>query len=177
MADEKKAKTPRYDVMITGGPGYKAPNDAIRSVIMMLAFRGFAKPTDEAIAEDWLEVYMEPGVSASEVFFKTAYNGPQPVFYEAIVRAGQEPMTAEYGPTGTPLYFMIEFRGCIFKEPLGPFRKILLDSLHLRANVHVREHAGLPSHKVVPEDEAPIDKKKHKREIGPGLVGSKVDEW
>ena len=45
--------TPRYDVMIVpSSPGFKAATNLIRTMVQTLAFRGFAKPIDEAIGKD-----------------------------------------------------------------------------------------------------------------------------
>lgn len=168
---------PRYDVMIVpSSPGFKAATNLIRTMVSTLAFRGFATPVDEAVAKDWVEIYMEPGPAAHEVFHKTGYSGPQPVFHEAIFRAGDQPAELEYGPKAVPVYVYLEFRGCVFKEPLGPFRKLLLNALHLRAVVHFREHTALPPHKNINDGDEPVDVEK-KKERGPGTVGSDVQEW
>ncbi|OIP30791.1 MAG: hypothetical protein AUK47_24135 [Deltaproteobacteria bacterium CG2_30_63_29] len=168
---------PRYDVMIVpSSPGFKAATNLIRTMVQTLAFRGFAKPIDEAIGKDWVEIYMEPGPAAHEVFHKTGYAGPMPVFHEAVFRAGDQPAELDYGPQSVPIYVYLEFRGCVFQEPLGPFRKLLLNALHLRALVHVREHTALKPHLSVPEGDGPIDPDK-KKERGPGTVGSDVQEW
>lgn len=167
----------RYDVLvIPSNAGFRAAGNAIRSVVMSLNFRGFAKPVEEAIASDWAEIYCEPGPAAHEVFYERAYTGPEPVFKECVVYAGNEPAELDYGPP-RPVYFMIEFRGCVYKEPLGPFRKLLMDSVNFRASVHVREHAGLKPHRTVADDEAPGEPAKKKRERGPGLAGTEVEEW
>ena len=171
--DEKSL--PRYDVMITAqNAGYRAPRVAIGNMVQMLAFRGIASPVDEAIAENWIEIYFEPGVSSHEIFLPKQYDGPHPVFYEALLRFETDPFHAEYGKTETPLYWCLEFRGCLFKEPLGPFRKLLSDTLNLRPEVHTRPHTKLPPHREVSEDEMPIEKLKTAR--GPGLAGTDVEE-
>ena len=170
--------TPRYDVMIVAtNPGYRAADGTLRSLVSTLAFRGFAKPVDEALHKEWLEIYFEPGPAASEVFHKTAYEGPQPVFHEAMLRASDEAFAPEYGPTSQSFHLMLEFRGCVFKEPLGPFRKLLLEAVHIRPKVYFRPHESLPPHKTVNEEDQPEDPRKKKRERGPGLAGTEVDEW
>lgn len=166
----------RYDVLVLpANAGFRAANNAIRSMVMTLNFRGFAKPVDEAITKDWVEIYCEPGPAAHEVFYERAYTGPDPVFHECMVYAGSEPIELDYGPQ-RPVYFCLEFRGCVFQEPKGPFRKLLKDSLHFRATVFVREHTELPPHRSA-DDEKPVDPKKAKKERGPGGVGSDIEEW
>ncbi|MDX9722891.1 MAG: hypothetical protein RBU37_19230 [Myxococcota bacterium] len=168
--------TPRYDVMILSErAGYRAPGNALRTMVNMLAFRGFAQPYEEAVAKDWLEIYMKPGPAAHEVFHKYAYDGEQPVFHEAVLRADERGFLPEYGPTEITQFFMIEYRACVYTDPLGPFRKLLLDSLHLRVAVYQRPHLALPPHATVAEDERPEEKKK--RERSAGLAGTEVDEW
>ncbi len=172
-----EAENPRYDVLVVSErAGYRAPNAAIRSMVHTLAFRGFANPVDEAIAQRWVEIYLEPGPAAHELFHEFVYHGPQPIFYDAVLRFEEEAFFADYGPTKVPLHWALEFRGCLFKEPLGPFRKVLLESLNLRAAVFHRPHQGpLPPHREVSEEEKPVEKKR--RERGAGLVGTEVDEW
>ena len=173
---EKEYQVPRYDVLITSEKaGYRAPKVAIGTLVRMLALHGFADPVDEAVAENWVEIYFKPSVSSHEIFYKYDYNGPE-VFLEAVMRfEDKKPFFAEYGNTKRPLYWALEFRGCVYQSPLGPFRKMLLEGLNIRVAVDVRPHKEpMPPHRIVPEEEKPIDKKK--RERGSGLAGTDVME-
>ena len=166
----------RYDVMITSErPGYKPPKVAFGTMVQQLAFRGFANPVDEAVAETWVEVYFEPGPAAHEVFLEKEYSSEEPVFHELVLRVQDKPFFCDYTDTpNRPLYWCIEFRGSRFRNPLGAFRKLFLDAFSLRIAVNSRDAQPAPEHRVVPEDELPLEKKK--RERGAGLAGTDVEE-
>ncbi len=166
----------RYDVMITSErAGYRPPKAAIGAMVQQLAFRGFASPVDEAIAETWTEIYFEPGPAAHEIFLEKEYNDDAPVYREVMMRFCEKPFFCDYSDTPKrPLYWAIEIRGTRFANPLGAFRKLFLDALNLRVSVAARPAAPLPPHLTVPEDEQPVDRKK--RERGRGLAGTEVEE-
>lgn len=166
----------RYDIMITSErAGYRPPKAAIAAVVQQLAFRGFASPVDEAIAETWTEIYFEPGPAAHEIFLEKEYDDSIPVYREIMMRFCDKPFTCDYSDTPQrPLYWGIEIRGARFTNPLGSFRKLFLDAINLRIAVAVRPAQPLPPHLVVPDDEKPVDKKK--RERGRGLAGTEVEE-
>lgn len=166
----------RYDVMITSErAGYRPPKAAVGAMVQQLAFRGFASPVDEAIAETWTEIYFEPGPAAHEIFLEKEYNDDAPVYREVMMRFCEKPFFCDYSDTpNRPLYWAIEIRGSRFANPLGAFRKLFLDALNLRVSVAARPAEPLPPHLVVPEDELPVDKKK--RERGRGLAGTEVEE-
>jgi len=188
MADKKPRLKPssvktdvsddeRYDVLIVpANAGFRPAVKAIRSIVMTLNFRGFASPVDEAVHTDWAEIYCEPGPASHEVFHKGPWTGPRPIFLECMVRAGTEEAEFDYGPD-RPVYFAIEFRGCLFKEPLGPFRKLLKDSLNFRSRVYYRDHESLPPHRTVGDEDGPEDPASKRRERGPGIAGSDIEEW
>ena len=73
-----------------------------------------------------------------------------------------------------PLYWSIEIRGARFTTPIGAFKKLFLDAINLRITTAYRDAQPIPPHKVVPEDEKPIEKKK--RERGSGIAGTDVEE-
>ena len=181
-ADEKEAVSlvsdgiARYDVMITSErAGYRPPKAAVMAMVQQLAFRGLASPVEEAIAETWAEIYLSPGVSSHEIFIEKAYTSEAPVYHEAVMKFAEKPFFCEYSETPhRPLYWCIEFRGSRFAQPLGSFRKLFMDALNLRVSVSVRDAAPIPPHRVVPEDELPVEKKKHER--GAGRAGCEVQE-
>jgi len=181
FADEQpqlteRAPSPRYDILIVSGrAGYRAAGGALRTLVQMLAFRGFAQPYDEAIAKDWLEIYMKPGPAGHEIWNEHAHVLELPVYNEGIVRADERGFTAPFGGLVAPLYFSITFYGCVYKEPLGPFRKLMMDSLNLRIAVYTQPAGEIPSRSTVGDDEKPEEKKK--RERGNGVAGTEVDEW
>ena len=155
--------------------GYRPPKAAVMSMVQQLAFRGLASPVEEAIAETWAEIYFSPGVSSHEIFIEKAYTSEAPVYHEAVMKFAEKPFFCEYSETPhRPLYWCIEFRGSRFAQPLGSFRKLFMDALNLRVSVSVRDAAPIPPHRVVPEDELPVEKKKHER--GAGLAGCEVQE-
>ena len=168
----------RYDIMlISGSTGHVLPDQAIRSMLQTLVFRGFCLPYEEALHERWIEIYMKPGPAGHEPFQKGIYAGPDPVYHEAIVYAGEDAIVAPYGPQNRELNFMLEFRGCVFSSILGPLRKLFSDSLHIRLQAYTREFTELPPHREVAEGEERKDRKKKKKDRTAGTVGMRVDEW
>jgi len=175
-APAPKDNIKRYDIIITSErAGYRPPRAAVAAMVQQLAFRGFAKPVDEAIAEKWTEIYFEPGVSAHEIFIEKAYESDIPVFEELCFRFSEKAYFCDYTSTPQrPLYWSIEIRGCRFTNPIGVFRKLFIDAINLRIDVAHRDFTALPPHAVVPPDEVPVEKKK--RERSSGLAGTEVQE-
>ena len=174
VAENERIK--RYDVMITSErAGYRPPKAAVAAMVQQLAFRGFASPVDEAIAEKWTEIYFEPGPAAHEIFLEKGYNSNEPVYHEMMMRFCEKPFYCDYAENPKrPLYWGIEIRGSRFQNPFGAFKKLFLDAFSLRISVADRPAQPLPEHLTVPEDEAPIERKK--RERGHGLAGTEVEE-
>ena len=169
-------KIQRYDLMITSErAGYKPPKYGVVAIVQQLAYRGFASPVDEAIAETWTEIYFEPGPAAHEIFLEKNYTDEAPVFHELRLRFSAKPFFCDYSQTPKrPLYFAIEILGSRFKAPIGAFRKLFLDALNLRIATDFHDAEPIPPRKEVPEDEKPFEKKKHER--GAGLAGTDVEE-
>ncbi len=167
---------PRYDVMITSErAGYKPPKVAFGGMVQQIAFRGFANPVDESIAEKWIEVYFEPAYAAHEIFIERAYTSEEPVFKELVLRVQDKPFFCDFSSTPKrPLYWCIEIRGSRFKDPIGAFKKLFLDAFNVRVSVDVCDARPIPEHRVVSDDEKPIEKKK--RERGAGMAGTEVEE-
>ena len=170
-------KTPRYDITITSErPGYKPPKAALAAMVSQIAYRQFAIPVEEAIAETWTEIYFQPGVAAHEIFLEKAYTSSLEVFKEICLKCADKPFTCDYSKTPLrPLYWAIEIRGSRYKDILGSFRKIFQEAFNLRIETAIRDFAGLPEHKTVPVEEVPPEKKKHEK--GRGLVGTSVEEY
>ena len=166
----------RYDVVITSErAGYKPPKAALGAMVQQLAFRGFANPVDEAIAENWVEVYFEPGPAAHEIFIEKEYNSAEPAFKEIVVKVYDKPFVCDFSETPKrPLYWAIEIRGSRFKAPIGSFRKLFLEAFNLRIAVCSCDAQPMPPHRIVPEDERPVEKKR--RERGAGLAGVNIEE-
>lgn len=166
----------RYDIMITSErPGYRPPKAAVYAIVSQLALRGLASPVDEAIAETWTEIYFEPGPTAHEIFLEKGYSDDAPVYHEIIMRFADKMYFCDYSETPQrPLYWSIEIRGARFTTPIGAFKKLFLDAINLRITTAYRDAQPIPPHKVVPEDEKPIEKKK--RERGSGIAGTDVEE-
>lgn len=169
-------RIPRYDVIITSErAGYKPPKVAFGGMVQQIAFRGFANPVDEAIAESWIEVYFEPAYAAHEIFLERAYTSGEPVFKELVLRVQDKPFFCDFSSTPKrPLYWCIEIRGSRFKDPIGAFKKLFLDAFNVRVAVDVCDARPIPEHRVVSEDEKPVERKK--RERGVGIAGTEVEE-
>ena len=172
----EKTQSNGYDVMITTqSAGYRPAKRAIYEMVQQLAFRCFASPVDEAVAETWTEIYFEPGPAAHEIFLEKSYVDDAPVFREMVLKFSEKPFYCDYSETPKrPLYWAIEVLGCRFREPLGAFRKLFLDSWNLRLTVSSTQEREAQPHKVVPADEMPVEKKKKER--GRGLAGTEVEE-
>ncbi len=175
-APAPKDNIKRYDIIITSErPGYRPPRAAVGALVQQLAFRGFAKPVDEAVAEKWTEIYFVPGVSAHEIFIEKAYESDIPVFEELCFRFSEKAYFCDYTANPQrPLYWSIEIRGCRFTNPIGVFRKLFIDAVNLRIETAHRDFTALPPHAVVPPEEVPVEKKK--RERSTGLAGTEVQE-
>lgn len=175
MSDEE----PRYDVLIVSDDRQrKMPDAAARTVLRYLDTRKIALPNDEAVAQKWAEVYMEPGPMAHEPFLHAPYQGEAPVFHEAVLRFGTKSTSLDYGVDTDKVYFFLEFRGCLFQQPHGEFRKQIKDMLTFRPEIFVRNHAGLPAHREVPEDEKPESENSTAEESsGPAPAGTRVEEF
>lgn len=174
VAENERIK--RYDIILTSErAGYRPPNVAVGTMVQLLAFRGFASPYEESIAQTWTEIYFKPGVAAHEIFMDKGYDSDVDVFKELCFRFSEKPFTCDYSDTPKrPLYWSIEIRGARFKSVYGSFKKHFIDALSLRLAESSRDFNGLPAHLEVGEDETPVEKKK--RERGPGLAGSSVEE-
>ena len=180
MADAKTETTettepPRYDILIVSDkPHYQLAPRGAESLIRFLVGKRWVCGGEEAIAETWAEIYLAPGPYAQEIFTK---EGPPaegvPVFHELAVRVGNRAVPAPGYPSES-VFFYIELRGCLYKEPLGPFRRNLKEFLQFRPVVHTRPHEGLPPHTEVPEDELPKEREKAPP-LG-GTVGTRVEE-
>lgn len=143
------------------------------SLVRWLDADGIAKPTAEAVAEEWVELYLAPRPTAHAAFVKGAWNGDGPAFHEAVLRFGSRPEPLPFGPEGTATTW-IEFRGCAFEEPLSAFRQKLAEHFRLRTEVFTRPYQEPPPHREVPEDERPKDPERAGGRAG--AVGTRVEE-
>lgn len=170
----------RYDVLITCEDLNRgvAPR-AGEAILRILATRRMLRPVDEAIADKWAEVYCTAAASAHEPFIKGVYEGATPIFHEAVVRFGEQPIEMPFGgPEGQMLTFYIELRGCLFQETMGKFKTQFKDALHCRPAFHVRDYVTPHApHREVPEDEEPQDRRKKRGSAGVGQSGTRVEEW
>jgi len=172
-----KSKSSRYDITVYVQNPHTVLGEGIAvALLKSLATGRIVLPFAEAIHKDWVEVYCKPGPSAHDPFVKHTYEGEHPVFHEAVFRWGTVPADAEEAGGRSPIYFYLQFRGVLFEEPLGPFRKRFLDIMKSRPMITTRPHVALPEHKEVDPEDAPKDKKL-KRGPGAGTAGTRVEEW
>ncbi|NUN16493.1 MAG: hypothetical protein HUU55_22940 [Myxococcales bacterium] len=166
----------RYDVLILSELNdFTLTNAGTRSLIQYLSATNVGRPFDEAVATTWQEVYLKPGASAHTPFVTGATSTQDAPFLELVVRGGRNPVPMRYGIEGTFPFFM-EFRGSLFKDPIGLFRSKLKDVLGCRIRVFYQEHQGLLPHETVPDDEKPTDMPKTAEGVG-GRVGTRVEEF
>jgi hypothetical protein len=148
--------TSRYDVLITAPnpTSYKLSAGAAKALILNLKTKYWIRPVEEAVTDDWVEVYCLPEPISHEIFTPGTFRSDQAVFLEAAIYFGQQAVEPGYGPKMACFY--IEFRGCVFKEPLGAFRKLIKDILNIRPEVAWRPHVSLPPHREVPVEESDV---------------------
>ena len=169
---------PLYDIlMVADNRSIRVPEGAAGALVRYMAAKRIAVPVDEALADTWCEVYSEAGDSAHDAFVKGGYDGPKPVFAEAVVRWGTEGCDMPYGGMeGEQIYFFVEFRGARFDTVLGLFRNKIKDIVYIRPRIFVRSHEELLPHLEVPEGRALKDKRLKKSPSG-GLAGTRVEEY
>ena len=167
----------RYDILLVPEDLNSRISPGMGEAILRnLCVGRVVRPVDEAIADTWVEVYMEPGPSAHEPFLVGANTAEEAIFKEAVVRFGTKPVTLPYGEEKTEVTFYLEFRGCLFKDVLGPFKQRFQDVMYKRPTIYEREHTGLPEHLTVPEGEEPKEKKKRSGNLG-GQAGTRIEEF
>ena len=168
----------RYDVIILfERADTKIADGTAEALLRDMATRRIVTPVDEALHKDWVEVYCEPGPSAHTPFVRGVYEEKEPPFLEACVRWGQEPTELTGLGGSVDVYFFVEFRGCLYKEPLGLFRTHFKDVTYHRAQVSSRPHTELPPHREVSEEDKRVLKERLKRGPAAGLAGTQVEEW
>lgn len=144
----------RYDLIILAKVnGFRLSDGMARSMILNLATEQWLKPFDEAIDENWVEVYCNPGPSAHNMFTRSTFDDTIDVFEEAAIYFGQQAVEIEYGSKPFKVYFYIEFRGCLFNKVHGDFRKRLTDAFNLRgARFLSRKAQDIPPRRDVEEE-------------------------
>ncbi len=169
------AEPARYDLLLVPEDGgHVLPDAAARLLLRQLALLQLAIPYDEAVAREWVEIYMKPGVAAHLVFSEGSAPDAVEVFREAVFRFSnrREPLPFGEGP---PVAVAVELRGALHTEVLGTFRQRVADAWQMRVAVYSRPHTELPPHRVVAEDEKrPVAEKK---EPSRGAVGVRVEEF
>jgi len=173
------APAPRYDILaVSQNRAFNVVEQGLKALINFLQASGYVRAYDEAIAEEWTEVYCNVGPSSHEMFMRGVNVVTEPLFREVAIHGGIRPV---YVPFGTEdkeesCYFWIEVRGALFNELTGKVKNKLKDIMMTRFDFYARPHEGLPPHAVVPADEQPIDKKRRK-ESPATRVGTAVEEF
>lgn len=169
----------RYDILIVSqNRAFNVVEQGLKSLINYLQAVGFVRVYDEAVAEEWTEVYCNAGPTAHEMFVKGPYITTEPLFLEYAIRGGTRPIHVPYGTEDKEetCYFWMEIRGALFQEITGKVKNKLKDLLTARLDYFTRPHEALPPHLVVPANEQPTDKKRRKE--GPAArVGTAVEEF
>lgn len=172
MSEEKE----RYDLLLCyENRMTKVIPNMVASLVRYLNGNGIIQQGEEAISEEWTELYFKPGASSHLPFVPRGYDGPQPVFYELVICFGNKGSPMPYGDEGI-IYFYIEFRGCLFSEIHGSFRKKLNEFTQLRIATFSRKHIGLPPHKETTIQKVSQSEVKDSGSKG-GAVGTRVEEW
>ena len=169
-------ETTRFDVLLVDvNRRNRLMEGQAVSLLRHLFATGVIQGGDEAIAAEWVEIYTGPGPAGHVPFVPHGRASDRdPAFLEAVLRFGSKPCPIPWGGEGEVLWFL-EFRGCAFPEPLGQFRKRLVDFQRIHIDVFTRTHEGLPPHREVGPDERPAEAPASNEPIG-GAVGTRVVE-
>ena len=166
----------RFDLLFTAeDPRRRVAPGAAVALLRHLSTLRIVLPDDEAVAETWTEVYCKPGPSAHEPFVTGAYDGKRPVFKEMAIRFGTQSVRVRYDGLDVPVFFFVEFRGCLFEDVTGAFRRKFEELLYVKPALHVRPHRRLPRHRTVPPGERP--RKPERKGRDGGRAGTTVEEW
>lgn len=170
------ASQERYDLAFVPASRSRAIADrAGGDFIRNLAALRIIRPVDESVAQDWVEVYCEPGEAAHDPFVQGARPTEDAIFREAVIRFGTRPTGLGYGSDTGAVRFYLEFRGCLYSDVLGGFREHIARLLLLEPELVIRPAAGDRSRAEVAEDERPAER----TSSGPsraGQVGVRVEE-
>jgi hypothetical protein len=161
----------RFDLLITGdGGGHTLPKEGLKALLRALVGLGYVNPVAESVAQSWVAVYCAPGTAAHTVFAQG--EAPEaPAFTELCVWTGpREPLPYGEGEA----CFYLEFRGCLYNQLPGPFRRRVSQLTHIQPRVIVRPHVPDAGRRVVPENERPRSVERSKRG---GAVGTLVEEF
>jgi hypothetical protein len=172
-------EVPRYDILLVSqNRALNVVEQGLKSLINYLQASGVVRVYDEAIAENWTEVYAKVGPSSHEMFVIGSYTGDSPVFLEVAIRGGTASTYIPFGGTeNETCYFWIEIRGALFNDLTGKFKLKLREVMSTRFDMFTRKHEALPPHGEVGEDEAPVDKKRKRQEGAAQRVGTAVEEF
>lgn len=175
---DKSTEKPRWDLLLVSqNRALNIVEQGLKPLVNYLQASGFARVYDEAVAEEWTEIYCKLGPSSHQLFVTGSYSGDPEVFKEIAIRGGTAPTLMPFGrshPEET-CYFWIEVRGALFKDFTAMFKRKLKEAMVTRFDLFTRPHTELPPHAEVGEDEVPIDKKKKKSGTSQ-RVGTAVEE-
>ena len=165
----------RYDILLCC-PSMKLAPKAAEAALRNILITKIGNPVEEAVAEEWVEIYCESGPAAHEAFVKAGYDGPTPVFHELTIRFGLQSEQAPFGPDKA-LNFWIHFQGALFDTCTGRFLKKLNDIIYTQPAIFTQTHTGIIERREVPEDELPKSNRR-KRTTDQGMrAGTRVEEW
>jgi hypothetical protein len=168
----------RHDLLLvpTDG-GHVLPDAAARSLLRQLATLQLAIPTDEAVAVQWVEIYLQPGPAAHLIFVEGAAPDGEPAFLEGVFRFSTERTALPFGE-GPAAAVSLELRGAAFPEVQGTFRQRVAEALGMRLALHRRPHEALPPHREVPEAERRVVPEKAPTAASTrGAVGVRIEEF
>lgn len=167
---------PRFDILIaTENPALKIAPRGGESFLRYLAVARMLHPDDEAVAENWVEVYCAAGASAHEAFMiGVAPSDGVAIYHRAVVRFGLDSAPLPFGEERQSNFWIL-FEGARFDDIQGGLKAKFKDILNARPTVFVRPHVGFSPRREVPDDQKP--KVKAKRERSTALAGTRVEEW
>ena len=138
----------RYDLLLRSPKaGFRLADGAARALILNLKTNYLLLPESEAIGENFVEVYCKAGPSAHSIFTPRTFPADIKVFHEAAIYFG-ESVELNYGG-GIQCAFYIEFRGCLFDELMGDFKRQLKQIINIQPKLAIRPHVELPPHREV----------------------------
>ncbi|MDX9724353.1 MAG: hypothetical protein RBU37_26630 [Myxococcota bacterium] len=141
----------RYDLLLrSSNVGFRLADGAARALILNLRTNYLLLPEEETIGEDFVEVHCKPGPSAHTIFTPRGFPTELTAFHDALVYFG-EPRELDYDG-GVRCAFYIEFRGCLFNELMGDFKRQFKQILNTKTLLNHRAHVPQPETTEAPAD-------------------------
>jgi len=169
----------RFDLLIVSlDRTFSTVEHGTKALVNYLLASNIIRLTDEAIAQEWTELYGGPGPTAHEAFTRGAFDSDLAPYIEVAIRTGKRYIPMPYGGgKDEQVRFFIEFRGVLWKDLAPQFKNRLARLLTTRLDIRTRPHEALTPHREVGADELPEDVKFARKDRASPRVGTTVEEF